>query len=328
METEQDMPDQGLPIIDLAPLVSDEPGGLETVAEEIGKAARGIGFFYVKNHGIDREVIEKTFAATHELFAQPLEAKMTLTKDFFKTNRGYVPMKGENLDPSKPSDLKEAFNIGLDLHADDPRIVSGEPFRAVNQWPDIPGWKETVLAYFNAVWGLGRLMHRAIAVDLDTDPDFFEDKLDAPLATLRLLHYPPQPGDAEAGQIGAGTHTDYGNITILLPDAVGGLEVRRRDGVWLKAPTIDDAFVCNIGDCLMRWTNDIYVSTPHRVVNATGRERFSIAFFLDPNPEADVACMPGCAGEGRPAKYDPISGADYLKSKLDASYEPVKAHAR
>lgn len=328
MEANQDMPDQGLPVIDLAPLVAGEPGGLERVAADIGNAAREIGFFYVKNHGVDAGLIKKTFAAAHTLFAQPLDAKMVLTKDFFKTNRGYVPMKGENLDPSKPSDLKEAFNIGLDLQADDPRIIRGEPFRAVNQWPDLPGWKKTVLGYFNAVWDLGRLMHRAIAVDLDADPDFFEDKLDAPLATLRLLHYPPQPGDAEAGQIGAGTHTDYGNITILLPDEVGGLEVRRRDGVWLKAPTIEGAFVCNIGDCLMRWTNDTYVSTPHRVVNATGRERFSIAFFFDPNPDAEVACMPGCTGEGRPAKYASISGADYLKSKLDASYEPVKAHAK
>ncbi len=328
MEAKQDMSDKNLPLIDLAPLVAGAPGGLEEVAAEIGKAAREIGFFYVKNHGVDPALIQKTFAAAHSLFAQPIDAKMALTKDFFKTNRGYVPVKGENLDPSKPSDLKEAFNIGLDLVSNDPRIVGGEPFRAVNQWPDLPGWKDTVLSYFNAVWDLGRLMHRAIAVDLDADPGFFEDKLDAPLATLRLLHYPPQPADAEAGQIGAGTHTDYGNITILLPDAVGGLEVQRRDGVWLQAPTIEGAFVCNIGDCLMRWTNDIYVSTPHRVVNATGRERFSIAFFLDPNPDAEVACMPGCTSEVRPPKYPPISGADYLKSKLDASYEPVKAHAK
>lgn len=313
-----------LPVIDLAPLISGEPGGLGKVAAELGRAARDIGFFYVKNHGVEASLIAATFAASHKLFAEPLDTKMALTKDFFKTNRGYVPMKGENLDPTKPSDLKEAFNIGLDLQADDPRILKGEPFRAVNRWPELPGWKETVLAYFNAVWKLGRQMHEAIAVDLGAGPDFFEDKLDAPLATLRLLHYPPQPAGAEEGQIGAGTHTDYGNITILLPDEVGGLEVRRRDGVWLKAPTIEGAFVCNIGDCLMRWTNDIYVSTPHRVVNSSGRERYSIAFFLDPNPDAEVACMPGCMDAARPAKYPPISGADYLKYKLDASYEPVK----
>lgn len=318
------MTDHDLPVIDLGPLTAGTQEGVAAVASELGRAAREIGFFYVKNHGVDAALIERTFRAAHQLFGQPLDAKMSLTRDFFKTNRGYVPMKGENLDPSKPSDLKEAFNIGLDLAPDDPRIVAGEPFRAINQWPELPGWKDTLLSYFNEVWSLGRLLHQAISVDLGVDRDFFEDKLDAPMATLRLLHYPPQPSNAEAGQIGAGTHTDYGNITILLPDEVGGLEVRRRDGVWLKAPTIEGAFVCNIGDCLMRWTNDVYVSTPHRVVNASGRERYSIAFFLDPNPDAEVTCLPGCLGEGEQAKYPAISSADYLKSRLDASYEPVK----
>lgn len=321
------MTDHGLPVIDLTPLKAGTQQGLEAVAAEIGQAAREIGFFYVRNHGVEPALIERTFSAAHELFGEPLDAKMALTRDFFKTNRGYVPMKGENLDPSKPSDLKEAFNIGLDLAPDDPRILAGEPFRAVNQWPELPGWKETLLSYFDEVWALGRRLHQAISVDLGIDRSFFENKLDAPMATLRLLHYPPQPASAEAGQIGAGTHTDYGNITILLPDEVGGLEVQRRDGAWLRAPTIEGAFVCNIGDCLMRWTNDVYVSTPHRVVNTSGRERYSIAFFLDPNPDAEVACLPGCVGEGETPKYPAISGADYLKTRLDASYEPVK-HAR
>lgn len=318
------MTDHALPVIDLAPLAAGTQEGVAAVASEIGHAAREIGFFYVRNHGVEAALIERTFRAAHQLFGAPLEAKMALTKDFFRTNRGYVPMKGENLDPAKPSDLKEAFNIGLDLAPDDPRITAGEPFRALNQWPDLPGWKDTVLSYFNEVWSLGRRLHQAISVDLGIDRDFFEDKLDEPMATLRLLHYPPQPANAEDGQIGAGTHTDYGNITILLPDEVGGLEVQRRDGVWLKAPTIEGAFVCNIGDCLMRWTNDVYVSTPHRVVNSSGRERYSIAFFLDPNPEADVACLPGCLKEGEQPKYPAISGADYLKARLDASYEPAR----
>ncbi|WP_299474030.1 2-oxoglutarate and iron-dependent oxygenase domain-containing protein [uncultured Roseibium sp.] len=312
-----------IPVIDLKPLLDDASGGLQTVADEIGRAARDIGFFYVKNHGVEASLIEAAFSASHALFALPLDQKMQLTKDFFKTNRGYVPHEGENLDPNTPPDLKEAFNIGLDLAADDPSIIANDPFRALNQWPDIPHWKETLLSYFDAVWALGREMHRAIAVDLGADATFFEDKLDAPMATLRLLHYPPHPETAGEGQIGAGEHTDYGNITLLLPDAVGGLEVRRRDGVWLKAPTIDGTFICNIGDCLMRWSNDIYVSTPHRVVNKGGSERYSIAFFLDPNPEADVSCLPGCMSETRPAKYPAISGADYLRARLDATYEHV-----
>lgn len=314
-----------LPVIDLTPLRSHGADGLSAVAGDIGHAARATGFFYVRNHGVDADLIARAFAAAHDLFALPVEDKMALTKDFFRTNRGYVPFQGENLDPDKPADLKEAFNVGLDLAADDPRILAGDPFRAVNLWPQIPGWRETVLSYFDAVWALGRALHRAIALDLGVEADHFEDKLDAPMATLRLLHYPPQKGDALEGQIGAGTHTDYGNITLLLPDEVGGLEVRARDGTWIKAPTIAGTFICNIGDCLMRWSNDTYVSTPHRVVNESGRERYSIAFFLDPNPEAEVACLNGCVSEERPPKYPPISAADYLKSRLDASYEQAKS---
>jgi isopenicillin N synthase-like dioxygenase len=190
----------------------------------------------------------------------------------------------------------------------------------VNLWPDLPGWRDTMLAYFNATWVVGRRLHRAIAVDLGLDPDFFEDKLDQPMATLRLLHYPPQPPAADAGQIGAGEHTDYGDVTLLLTDSVAGLEVRKRDGTWIAAPHMPGAFVCNIGDCLMRWTNDVYVSTPHRVVNRSGRERYSVAFFLDPNPDADIACLPTCVGPGRPVKYPPVTGADYLRERLDATY--------
>ncbi len=147
------------------------------------------------------------------------------------------------------------------------------------------------------------------------------------MATLRLLHYPPQPAKAATGQIGAGEHTDYGDITLLMTDEVGGLEVKRRDGGWIQAPYMAGAFVCNIGDCLMRWTNDTYVSTPHRVVNRGGRERYSVAFFLDPNPDAEVACLPTCVSDERPARYPPVSGADYLAGRLDATYGFRQAQA-
>jgi isopenicillin N synthase-like dioxygenase len=182
-----------------------------------------------------------------------------------------------------------------------------------------------MLAYFDAVWALGRRLHRGIALDLGVRPDFFDDKFDAPMAILRLLHYPPQPANAGAAEIGAGEHTDYGSITLLMTDEVGGLEVKRRDasseeGGWIAAPHIPGAFICNVGDCLMRWTNDVYVSTPHRVVNRGGRERYSVAFFLDPNPDAEVACLPTCVSATQPARYPPIVGADYLRSRLDATY--------
>lgn len=313
------MSDQSIPIIDLTPL-REGGDGLEKVAAEIGAACRGIGFFYVVGHGVPQELIAGAFQASADLFAAPDAIKDAARFSGTSGNRGYIPMKGEALDPDKPSDLKEAFNIGLDLSPDDPEILAGVRFRAVNLWPEVAGFRDTMLAYFDATWLLGRQLHRAFATDLGIDPDFFEDKLDRPMATLRLLHYPPRPAELEAGQLGAGEHTDYGCVTLLATDAVGGLEVRTRGGEWLKAPHVPDAYVCNIGDCLMRWTNDVYVSTLHRVVSPPGRERYSIAFFLDPNPDAIVECLPGCATPERPAKYGPIRGDDYLLSRLNPTY--------
>jgi isopenicillin N synthase-like dioxygenase len=133
-------------------------------------------------------------------------------------------------------------------------------------WPQTHGFRDTAIGYFNALWRLGLDLHQAIAADLALPPNFFADRFDRPMATLRLLHYPAREA-LERSLSGAGEHTDYGSIKILLTDDAGGLEVRRRDGAWITAPPIPDAFICNIGDCLMRWSNDTYVSTPHRVTS-------------------------------------------------------------
>jgi isopenicillin N synthase-like dioxygenase len=310
--------DTALPVIDISGLYG-APGGLESLAAAVGAACRGIGFFYVVGHRVPPELIAQAFALAAAFFSAP-DAVKASAPFCSASNRGYIPFGREALDPDKPSDLKEAFNIGLDLAADDSEVLAGKPFRNPNVWPQLPGFRETMLAYFDAVWALGRDLHRAFATDLGIDQNFFRDKLDRPMATLRVLHYPPRPASIAAGQLGAGEHTDYGNITLLATDAVGGLEVRTRAGEWLKAPPVAGAFICNIGDCLMRWTNDIYVSTPHRVVSPAGRERYSIAFFLDPNPDAVVSCIPTCAGPQRPPRYAAVSGADYLRSRLDPTY--------
>ena len=308
-------------VIDLKPLLEGGEAGRKAVAKQIGEACRGIGFFYITGHGVPAELREAVFGMAKIFFGSPDALKMGSLYSVATGNRGFVPMKGESLDPTKAPDLKEGYNIGLDLQPDDPEILAKAPLRALNLWPDLPGFRETMLEYYNAMWTLGRTLHTAFATELGLPTDFFEDKLERPLATLRLLHYPPRPAHMEEGQLGAGEHTDYGCVTLLATDEVGGLEVRTRDGQWLAAPVIPDTFVCNIGDCLMRWTNDTYVSTPHRVVNASGRERYSVPFFLDPDPDAIVACLPGCATASHPAKYPPIRGDDYLLSRLNPTYE-------
>lgn len=307
------MSDQ-LPVIDLS------GRDLPRLAALIGAACREIGFFYVVGHGVPQALIDQTFAQARWFFALDPAEKARVAIERVGNNRGYAALKSEALDPTRPADLKEAFNVGLELAADHPDLKAGVPFRGLNGWPADPAFRATLLAYFDQTQALGAWLHRAFACDLGLPPDHFEALIDRPMSTLRLLHYPPQPVEAEPGQIGAGEHTDYGNITLLMTDDVGGLQVRRRDGVWIEAPVVPGAYVVNIGDCLMRWTNDVYVSDPHRVVSPEGRERYSVAFFLDPNPEAMVEAIPSCVAPGEAPKYPPITAAGHLKAKLDATY--------
>jgi len=282
----------------------------------LGKAVRETGFFLLKTPPVDPQLVARAFAQADAFFRLPEAEKVRFSIRTNPHNRGWAALGSENLDDTATGqvDRKEAFNIGLELAEDDPRLLAGEPFRGLNLWPELPGFRNDLLAYFDACLETGRDLHRFFARDLGLAEDHFAPTLDAPMATLRLLHY-PQASGAE-GEIGAGAHTDYGSITLLMTDGAPGLQVRPRGGDWMGVPQVEGAFVVNIGDCLMRWTNDIYVSTPHRVLPPP-RPRRSLAFFLDPNPEAVIAALPG-TGE---AKYPAVTAADYLRSRLDATYK-------
>lgn len=299
-----------IPRIDIATLSSQDLAARRLVADQIGQACRDTGFFVASGHGVTPALMADAFAAAHAVFALPAAAKRTLAIAQHGHNRGYVGLGVEALDEKTAPDLKEAYNL----------IWTDEAQRPPNIWPPIAGWRPQAQAYFDAVLAVGQRLHRAFALDLGLAEDFFDDKLDRPQATLRLLHYPVRFGaDAPAGQAGAGTHTDYGNVTLLATDGVAGLQVRRRDGQWLDAPAVPGDFICNIGDCLMRWSNDVYVSTPHRV-QAPQQERYSIAFFLDPNPDALVSAIPSCVPAGTAPRYAPVTAADYLQQRFAATY--------
>jgi len=301
-----------IPVLDWRAYESD-PASFTTA---LGNACRETGFFLLKGHGISEALQASVLREADRVFDLPMAEKDKLSILKNRHNRGWAATGTESLDETSGLvDRKEAFNVGLDLETDDPRVVAGEPFRGVNVWPDLPGFRATTLRYFNAVWKLGVDLHRPIARDLGLPADYFGAFFDAPLATLRLLRYPPGTGAAE--EIGAGAHTDYGSLTLLLTDGEPGLQVRPRGADWIDVPHVPGAYVVNIGDCLMRWTNDIYVSTPHRVRPPKHRRR-SVAFFLDPNPDAIIEALPDT---GEP-KYPPITGADYLRSRLDATYSP------
>jgi isopenicillin N synthase-like dioxygenase len=313
-----------VPIIDLAPLLSNDLAQERDVAAKIGQACRDTGFFYIINHGVSLSLVKDMFDASAALFRAPPEIKEEVAYAGASANRGYITVAGERLERGRPPDLKESFNVGLELSHDDPDLLAGRPFRHANLWPKIQGFRETTLAYFDEMLSLGRTLHRAFALDLGLSANFFDDRLRKPMATLRMLHYPAGPAQDSEGQIGAGVHTDYGNVTLLATDEVGGLKVQHRSGQWLDAPAIPGAFVCNIGDCLMRWTNDVYQSTPHKVETPAFKERFSIAFFVDPDPEAVVSCLPGCVTEAAHPKYLDVLAEDFLLSRIAPTYQNLR----
>ena len=310
-----------LPIIDVSQLRAGSLAIRREAAARLGAACRQFGFFCITGHGIDADYRRALFEASREFFAQSVTDKGALSISRSPHNRGYVGLQSERLDPAKAADRKEAFNIGLELASDAPEIVEGRPLRGVNFWPDLPIWRDLMLDYYGRCLDIGRVLHRGFCLDLGLDEeDFFDPVLERPAAILRLLHYPGagQGDPSTAGQPGAGEHTDYGNITLLLTDGVAGLEVRTRDGAWLDVADTGDLILCNIGDCLMRWTNDAYVSTPHRV-RVPDHERYSIAFFLDPDPDAVVD--PADLNPRAAPLYPPITVGDYLMGRLAATYD-------
>jgi isopenicillin N synthase-like dioxygenase len=295
-----------IPVIDVAPMFAGGDG-LRAVAREVGAAAREIGFFSIVGHGVPAALCDDAFAVARAFFALPEAEKELIAFERSPRYNGFSRMYAEKLHPDLPNDLKESWCMGLE--------ALGE-----NQWPDVPGFRSTMLAYFAAVHALCTELHRAVAIDLGADPHYFDALVERTLGQLRLLHYPPHPGPFDGALYGAAPHTDYGNITFLMQDDAGGLEVRARDGEWIAVPPRPGVMLCNIGDALMRWSNDVYVSTPHRVVNASGRERYSVVFFGDVSGDALIECFPSCTSPERPAGYAPITYAEYLAQRMNAAY--------
>lgn len=289
-----------IPVVDIAPLLDNSDK--QAVAKEIRWALSNVGFMYVKNHGIDPQIVEDVFAQTRTFFDLPLEEKMKLhIGQSGVAMRGYIEIFGENTDPDNTKDLKEC----LDLGPETPDRTM--PFFGANQWPEnAPDFRTSIYGYHERMKELSTLLLRGIALSLDLDENFFAPKMRDPISILRLLHYPPQSGKIDESVMGIGAHTDYGNLTILAQDNVGGLQVMNRDGAWVEGPPIDNCFVINIGDLIQRLTNDVYLANLHRVVNISGRERYSIPFFIDADYDAEFGPLPGCITADNPAKYQPV----------------------
>lgn len=309
-----------LPIIDIAPLDAADRDGWLGVAQAIDRACRQWGFFYIKGHPISPQRIEALQQAAKTFFAQPLADKLSIDITQTRHHRGYGAIATEQLDPSLPSDLKETFDMGLHLPAEHPDVLAEKPLRGPNRHPQLPGWQTLMETHYQDMQALAQTLLRAIALALDIDEDFFDQRFEDPVSVLRMIHYPPRQTASSPEQQGAGAHTDYGCITLLYQDSAGGLQVRNVDGQWIDAPPIDGTFVVNLGDMMARWSNDQYVSTPHRVISPLGIDRYSMPFFAEPHPDTRIECLPGCQGIGNPAKYPPTTCAEFLLSRFADTY--------
>ncbi|MFO1080386.1 MAG: 2-oxoglutarate and iron-dependent oxygenase domain-containing protein [Reyranellaceae bacterium] len=307
-----------VPVIDVGALFDGSEAAARRVAAEIRRASIEVGFFYVRGHNVPRDLLRALLMGAKYFFAQPEAHKRQIQVN--AAHRGYVPFAQTTLGRAYKPDLKESLNFAFPFRADDPYVQEGRPLIGLNQWPaGEPELRAIAEDYYSSVFELGQRLLEGFALALDIERGFFRDLYRHPLVRARLIHYPPQTAAGE-GQFGAAPHTDWGCITVLWQDDVGGLQVRNRAGQWIDAPPIDGTFVINIGDMLERWSNDLFVSTPHRVVNASGRERFSIPVFYDPDFETVVECLPNCSGPDNPPKYGRTVAGEYITAQYDKAY--------
>lgn len=310
--------DTEIPVIDFAPFLANDPAGQRRVVEAMDYACRQVGFLYLTHHGIPQAAIDIAFQQAQRFFALPLTEKMAIAWASEQSNRGYVGLERERLDETQPGDLKEAFNIGKEP-------AEGDSAPTGNRWPQGQvDFRPTMTSFFDHCAAAAQRIFRAFALALQMPEDYLVVRHAGQNFTLRLLHYPPLVEAPKPGQIRAGAHSDYGTLTLLFQDEVGGLEVLNRNGDWMAAPAIPGAVLMNTGDMTERWSNDLFRSTKHRVGlpqgEMTGRDRYSIAFFCEPDAEVEIACLPTCHSVDHPPKYSPITAGDYLLSRLQATY--------
>lgn len=329
-----------VPSIDIGPFLRGDAGGQRRAAAELDAACTEIGFFTVVGHDVPLDLIAEARGMAAEFFALSAEAKMAVQRPPQKLSRGYNWVGDRSLSytlgVAAPPDIQEAFAFGPEpmpappAGADD-RIAA---LYAPNIWPEQPAnFRRTLLAYRAAVSGLAMATLRLMAAALAVPESFFADKFDRQPSTSRVIRYPAVTAPAAPGQLRAGAHTDYGTLTLVRgDDTPGGLQVKLRHGGWADIHPTPDAFVCNIGDTMMRWTNDRWVSTLHRVAlpppQAAPVDRISLVFFQQPNPDAVIRCIDSCRRPGEAERHPPVTFADYYLGKLmKASHARLDAGA-
>lgn len=311
-----------IPMIDLGALGRAAPAA--EAAAALRRACLDTGFFYVCNHGVSEELVSSTLEWCTRFFDLPIATKLALAQSGSWARRGYEPAGAQALDNGSAPDLKESFRCGPTIDPTHPYARRRLATYGPSQWPDaLQGFQSAMEDYANAVRGVGDRVLELVALSLDLAPRYFRDFYRDPMQTVRLLRYPPQATELGGNQLGAGAHTDWGGLTVLLQDGTGGLEVRNVAGEWVRATPIPGSFVVNIGELLSRWTNDLYQSNMHRVRNAAPANRHSVAFFYDPDHDARIECIASCLAPNAHPRRAPCTAGEHIAQMHAATARPL-----
>ena len=323
--------------IDLTGIGSADIARKRLWAAEIAAELRHLGFFVISGHGVPAPLIDAAFAQSTAFFDRPLAEKMGIKSTVQGSPRGYLDFGLETLALTTgvrtPPDLKEGFGMGpLRVEREQAVLDRIGVTYTPNVWPqDAPDFRDTLTRYYQEMERLMDVLMELFAIGMDLPPRYFVDRFTNHNSTFRVNHYPAQAESPEPNQLRAGAHTDYGALTLLLgQDRLGGLQVRTPNGGWIDARTNPHSFVVNIGDLMMRWSNDTWLSNQHRVVNPPpgsggSARRLSFAFFCNPNDDLVVECLPTCQSAEHPPKYPPIRAGAHRFAKIEASKRAAAA---
>jgi isopenicillin N synthase-like dioxygenase len=319
--------DGRIPVLDIGPYLAGDPGAAAPLARAVARTCEDTGFLVIANHGVPPRLAADTFAVAARFFARPEAEKLVLKIGHY--NIGYLPFGGQTVRHSPVNrntrpNFSESFYITRDRAPDHPDIVAEKPLVGLNRWPpDMPEFRAATLAYYAAMEAMATRLVPVVALALGLPRDYFAAAFAEPNCTIRLIHYPPHPEPAD-NEFGFAPHTDNNFLTFLAQSALPGLEVRTAEREWIRPPAVPGTFVVNTGAMLARYANDRFRATPHRVLNRSDASRYAIPFFLGPNHDAIVACVPTCAGPDNPPRYEPTTYGDFTRRLLTLNF----AHRR
>lgn len=302
----------GVPALDLRRFESDRA----LFVEETGRAYRRFGFCGFTHHGISDEIIDSAYGVFREFFALPADVKQQYQAGP-GGQRAYTPFGIEQAKDGSVPDLKEFWHVGREMGPDNPWPDILTP----NRWPtEVTGFREHALALYDALDQLGKVILQVIALGLGLEATWFAGKVGLGNSILRAIHYPPID-DGNTPAVRAARHEDINLITLLIGSDEAGLEILSREGRWVPVTSIPGTIVVNIGDMMQRLTNHVLPSTPHQVVNPPGaklrQSRYSIPFFLHPNPDLLIRTLPECITAENPNRYpEAITAHDFLLQRL------------